>query len=174
MLSDVEIWEAMETGDIKLDPPPKRSARQPASIDVHLGNRFGALIHPGHPVRLTDPSTVDYVMADEVVLRPRAFVLAQLQERLTLSARMVARIEGKSSNGRKGLAIHVTAGFVDPGWDGILTIELFNTSSIVYILKAGDPIGQLAFSRLEVAAARPYGHEELGSHFQGSDEVRGS
>jgi dCTP deaminase len=175
LLSDVEIREALEDGDIILDPPPIDGDIQPASIDVHLGDRFGFLRERGRRrlVRLTDRSLVDYKQANELALGPGQFALGQLAERLTLSPSMVARLEGKSSNGRKGLAIHVTAGFVDPGWDGILTIELFNASNTAYLLCKGDPIGQLAFDRLAVPSERPYGRKELRSRYQGSNEVQG-
>lgn len=173
MLSDVEIIEAMRAGDIIIDPYPADRDIQPASIDVHLGKRFGVLQTPLHRIaRIVDPSEVEY-REGPLRLYPYGFALGQLAERVTISERYVARIEGKSSNGRKGLTIHVTAGFVDPGWDGILTVELFNASNITYILQAGDPIGQLAFDRLLIASSRPYGHKDLGSHYQGAKEVQG-
>lgn len=175
MLSDIEIRAAMNLGDIRIEPEPEDRDIQPASIDVHLGARFGLLQRQDFIiVPLTAPSKVRYFDATEIVLGPGQFALGQLAERVTLSARMVARIEGKSSNGRKGLAIHVTAGFVDPGWDGILTVELFNASQITYLLRAGDPIGQLAFDALNIPAARPYGHKELDSHYQNSEAVKGA
>ena len=176
MLSDVEIRAALAQGEIVIYPPPVDSDIQPASIDVHLGSRIGILLQPISEIatRLTEPSNISYQEIIEFVLIPKAFILAQLAERVTLSSGIVARIEGKSSIGRKGVAIHVTAGFVDPGWDGILTLEIYNASNIPYILRPGDPIGQLAFDRLVIPSERPYGHKDLGSHFQGSDEVKGS
>lgn len=176
MLSDGEIREALESGAIVLDPPPEDKDIQPCSIDVHLGGRFG-LIPPRartHLVRLSDKSEVEYFTKRELVLGPGQVCLAQLKERLTLDASHTARIEGKSSIGRKFLSIHATAGFVDPGWDGILTLELHNASNVNLLLCEGDPIGQLAFEKLARPAERPYGHEDLGSHYQGSDEVKGS
>lgn len=176
MLSDVEIREALHLQQIKIIPEPKDSDIQPASIDVHLGNRFGFLSQPpmDSAVLLSDKSVVRYGELDELILRPGDFVLGQLAEWITLDAWHVARIEGKSSIGRKGVAIHVTAGFVDPGWDGILTVEMFNASNVTYILRPGDAIGQVAFDKLVRPSARPYGHKDLGSHYQGSKEVRGS
>ena len=173
MLSDVEISAGMLSGQIVIDPPPLNEHLQPASIDVHLGNKFGQLVRQREAVLLTDPSEVVYFEAEELRIAPGEFYLGQLAQRVRISEWYVARIEGKSSNGRRGLAIHVTAGFVDPGWDGYLTVELFNAGPNTLLLCSGDPIGQLAFDRLETPARRPYGHPELKSHYQGSDQVRG-
>lgn len=178
VLSDVEIREALAQGSIKVFPTPIDRDIQPASIDVHLGSRFGQLVsNDGAPRRLTAPSDVKYIdIGDkgEYVLYPGEFVIGHLLETVAIDASLVARIEGKSSNGRRGVAIHVTAGFVDPGWDGVLTVELYNASNITYSLCKGDPIGQLAFDRLVVPSARPYGHKDLGSHYQNSISVGGA
>ncbi len=172
MLSDGQIRHALKQGWIKLDPYPEDKDIQPASIDVHLGNRFGGLKPIRGAIHLNRPSEVLWMTGKELILHPHEFALAHIKERLTLKANFVARIEGKSSIGRRGIAIHVTAGFVDPGWDGNLTIELFNASQQTYILCEGDAIGQLAFDRLTAASLRPYGHKELGSHYQGATEAQ--
>lgn len=176
MLSDNEIRAAIDRGAIIIDPPPEDHDFQPASVDVHLGSRFGILILPfgDQPIRITDTNQVNYIEAESIAILPGAFMLGHIAERLTLSPQYVARIEGKSSLGRKGLAIHVTAGFVDPGWDGNLTIEIFNASQVTYLLKAGDTIAQLAFDRMRTPSDRPYGHPDLKSHYQGSNTVTGS
>lgn len=176
MLSDVEIRQALQWGSIVLDPPPFDKDIQPASIDVHIGRRFGRLQAPNGniPYYIRESSKVEYAEADELVFKPGDFILAQLAEKLTIDASIVARVEGKSSIGRKGVGIHVTAGFVDPGWNGYLTLEMFNASKITYIIKAGDPIAQLAFDRLSIRSARPYGSEGLGSHYQDSEGTQGS
>ena len=184
MLSDVEIRAALQSGEIVLTPPPVDSDIQPASVDVHLGNRFGILVLPEpavdngfdvEPQMLRGSSSeIEYVDADSFIIYPNQFILCQLSEKLTLGDRFAARVEGKSSNGRKGLGVQITAGFVDAGWDGYLTLELYNFSDIPYILRAGDAIAQLAFDRLGTPAARPYGHKELGSHYQGAEGTQGS
>jgi dCTP deaminase len=176
MMTDGEIREALEKGWIKIDPEPADSDIQPCSIDVHLGNVFGLIpfINRRNFVRLSEKSEVEYRTSNELVLGPNEFVLAQLKERVTLDNQTVARIEGKSSVGRKGISIHATAGFVDAGWDGILTLELHNASGVNVLLRAGDPIGQIAFDRLAVPVQRPYGSKELGSHYQGADRVQGA
>lgn len=174
MLSDIDIVKAIKAGEIVIDPRPSSKQIQPASVDVHLGRKFGRLKKTRSTQLLTDPSDVEYFERDNIALHPGKFLLGQLAERLTINGAISCRIEGKSSIGRKGVAIHVTAGFVDPGWDGYLTIEIFNASNITYILKEGDPIAQLAFYELKTPAKRPYGHPDLNSHYQGSEEVRGS
>lgn len=174
MLSDTQIRAALNLREIIIEPPPRDEDIQPASVDVHLGHKFGHLQKKNSIYRLTDQSDVVYVERDSITLKPGQFVLGQLAESLTLNASHIARIEGKSSVGRKGIAIHVTAGFVDPGWSGILTIEIFNVSDVSYILTPGDPIAQLAFDKLTVPSQRPYGHSELNSHYQRSEGVKGS
>ena len=174
MLSDVQIREALIKKHIVIEPSPADVDIQPASVDVHLGRKFGRLKNERPVYRLTDASDVEYFERDNITLRPGEFVLGQLAESVTINESHIARIEGKSSIGRKGIAIHVTAGFVDPGWSGILTLEIFNASQVVYILTAGDPIAQLAFDKLSTPSARPYGHSELNSHYQYSEEVKGS
>lgn len=174
MLSDVDIAQEMLFGNIKVEPIPLDEYMQPASIDVHLGGRFGYLKVMGDAVLLTEPSVVEYFEADDLLIAPGKFYLGQLLERVTIGPSIMARIEGKSSNGRRGLFIHTTAGFVDPGWDGFLTVELYNGGPNPLLLCKGDPIGQLAFDKLVTPASRPYGHPGLKSHYQGSDQVRGA
>lgn len=175
MLSDGEIREALEEKWIVIDPFPEDYQIQPASVDVHLGNRFGRLFKPGRqPLELTAESRIDYFDKEVVALHPGQFLLGQIKERLSLNNSIVARIEGKSSVGRKGIAIHITAGFVDPGWDGHLTIEMFNASDIPYFLRVGDPIAQLAFDRLAVPSLRSYGDPSLNSHYHEAETVQGS
>ena len=174
MLSDVQIREALIRKQIVIDPYPADIDIQPASVDVHLGRKFGRLINERPIYRLTDVSDIEYFERDNITLKPGRFILGQLAESVTINDSHIARIEGKSSIGRRGIAIHVTAGFVDPGWSGVLTLEIFNTSQVTYILTEGDPIAQLAFDKLSIASARPYGHPELNSHYQYSEEVKGS
>jgi len=101
------------------------------------------------------------------VIHPGEFCLGATLENVTLPNNIVARIEGKSSLGRLGLIVHATAGFCDPGWHGTLTLELNNLTRVPIKLWAGLPIAQLSFMTLDAPAERPYGHAELGSHYQG-------
>ena len=101
------------------------------------------------------------------ILHPGEFVLGSTRERLRLPDDLVSRVEGKSSLGRLGLLIHSTAGFIDPAWDGHITLELSNVNTIPITLYAGMRIGQLSFFELSSPAERPYGSPQLGSSYQG-------
>ncbi|MGH2554254.1 MAG: dCTP deaminase, partial [Actinomycetota bacterium] len=101
------------------------------------------------------------------ILHPGEFVLGSTLERVRLPDDLVARLEGKSSLGRLGLLIHSTAGYVDPGWDGFLTLELSNVANLPITIYAGMKIGQISFFRLTSAAERPYGSRDRGSKYQG-------
>src|SRR5437763_3525370 len=101
------------------------------------------------------------------ILQPGEFVLGSTLERVALPDDLVARLEGKSSLGRLGLLIHSTAGYVDPGWDGFLTLELSNVANLPITLYPAMKIGQISFFRLTTAADRPYGSQDRGSKYQG-------
>jgi dCTP deaminase len=105
------------------------------------------------------------------VLHPGEFVLGRTIEIVEIPDDIVCRIEGKSSIGRLGLIVHATAGFVDPGFKGSLTLEITNFNSVPIVLRPGLPIAQLSFMALDRAAQRPYGHPELGSHYHGQVEA---
>jgi dCTP deaminase len=164
MLCDADIRRAIACREIILTGRPDGvlldDVLQPASIDVHLGGSFVLFDH-GTGVEL------DPVERGTVTLAPGDFVLAATTETLTLSAGIAARIEGKSTLGRLGLLTHVTAGFIDPGFTGQITLELSDISYAPLTLVAGQRIGQLCFFRLSRPAERPYGHPALGSHYQG-------
>ncbi len=108
------------------------------------------------------------------MLHPGEFVLGQTVEWVELPDDLVARLEGKSSLGRLGLLIHSTAGYVDPGWKGTLTLELSNVANLPIALYAGMRIGQISFFRMSSAVERPYGSKELGSKYQGQSEPTAS
>jgi dCTP deaminase len=175
MLSDGDIREAMLHGQICLYPFDNTSAHQvqPASVDVHLSARFVVFDH--HRLTVIDPwkgmpELYREVQADdEFILHPGEFALGSTTEALSLNAEFAARIEGKSSLGRLGLLTHATAGFIDPGFSGRITLELSNVAQLPIILRPGMPIGQLCFFRLSNPAERPYGHPGLGSHYQNQD-----
>ena len=117
---------------------------------------------------LPDLNTKVQIQGDEpFILHPGEFVLGSTLEKITIPNTMVARIEGKSSLGRLGLLIHSTAGFVDPGFDGNLTLELANVSRLPITLYYGMRIGQISFQKMNSAAEKPYGSPELSSRYQG-------
>jgi dCTP deaminase len=150
---------------------------QPASVDLRLGNSFrvfhnyraSAIDLRDPPTNLTEPITIS--PEEPFVIHPGEFCLGATLEYVALPDDIVARIEGKSSLGRLGLIVHATAGFCDPGWKGTLTLELNNLTRVPIILHPGLPIAQLSFMTLDAPAQRPYGHAELGSHYQGQVEA---
>tara|TARA_Y100000310_G_C20587364_1_gene766171 strand:- start:34 stop:606 length:573 start_codon:yes stop_codon:yes gene_type:complete len=181
MLSDVEIHEAIMADYIQFDPLPPDDAFQPASVDVRLGHQsplvWGHSERPHLQVDVMNPDpdqpkmqpAEDFGIGWPYVLEPTEFILASIHERLILSKYVACRIEGKSSIGRHGIGVHITAGFVDPGWDGNLTIELYNFGKHAFVLTPEMPIAQLAFDRFLVPARRKYGDEKLKSRYQGDD-----
>jgi dCTP deaminase len=146
---------------------------QPASVDLRLGESFRVFHNFRVPaIDLADPPTnlTEHIVVQEgepFVIHPGEFCLGRTQEWVELPDDLVARIEGKSSLGRLGLIVHATAGFVDPGWKGTLTLEITNLTRVPIILWPGKPIAQLSFMTLDRPAERPYGHPELGSHYHG-------
>jgi dCTP deaminase len=176
VLSDATIRELIESGRIVIDPWDP-SMVQPASVDIRLGNSFRVFHnHRIQSIDLADPprDLTEHVEVEEggqFVIHPGEFVLGRTHELVELPDDIVSRIEGKSSIGRLGLVVHATAGFVDPGFRGTLTLEIANFNSVPIVLRPGLPICQLSFMALDRAAERPYGHPELGSHYHGQTEA---
>ncbi|MFA5843307.1 MAG: dCTP deaminase [Coriobacteriia bacterium] len=175
ILSDRTIKEQMLAGRVRIEPCDPDDI-QPSSVDLHLGPRFQVFRNSRYPY--IDPSReqdglMDLVTAsagEPFVLHPGEFVLGATVERVGLPDDIVARLEGKSSLGRLGLLIHSTAGFVDPGWEGTLTLELSNVANLPIVLTPGMAIGQISFMRLTSAVDRPYGTPGLGSRYQGQSD----
>src|ERR687889_1383984 len=150
---------------------------QPASIDLRLGDSFR--VFHNHRITAIDLRELPPNLTEEVtigpdepfVIHPGEFCLGRTQERVELPDDLVSRIEGKSSLGRLGLIVHATAGFVDPGFRGSLTLEITNFNSVPIVLRPGLPIAQLSFMALDRPAERPYGHPELGSHYHGQTDA---
>ena len=172
ILSDRSIAEALASGRLEIEPIAE-DALQPASLDIRLDRSFRVFRHHRRAyidVRepVDDLTEVEVVADDEAfVLHPGEFVLGSTLERVRLGDDLVARVEGKSSLGRLGLLVHATAGYVDPGWDGHLTMELSNVSNLPIRLYHGMKIGQLSFADLSTPADRPYGSSGLRSKYQG-------
>jgi dCTP deaminase len=172
ILSDRSIREHLVGGRIDIEPLDE-SLIQPSSIDVRLSNLFR--VFRNHTagvidVKLDLTSTTELIeIADDGVfmLHPGEFVLGSTLERLALPDDVVARIEGKSSLGRLGLLIHSTAGFIDPGFDGHITLELANVASLPITLYPGMKIGQISFMQMTTPADHPYGKGATGSKYQG-------
>lgn len=176
VLSDGTIRRRIADGSIKIDPWDDGMV-QPASVDLRLGHSFRVFHnHRASAIDLKDPPrnlTEQVTITDDepFLIHPGEFVLGRTLEWVELPDDVVARIEGKSSIGRLGLIVHATAGFVDPGWKGTLTLEITNLTRIPIKLWANLPIAQLSFMTLDRSAERPYGHPELGSHYHGQVEA---
>ena len=170
VLSDGTIRRLVDEGRIVVRPW-EPSLVQPASIDLRLGDSFRVFHnHRTAAIDLREPPqglTEEVVVEDGFVIHPGEFCLGRTQEWVELPDDIVARIEGKSSLGRLGLIVHATAGFIDPGWKGTLTLELNNLTRVPIKLYPGLLIAQLSFMGLDRPAERPYGSAELGSHYQG-------
>ncbi|MEA2172263.1 MAG: dCTP deaminase [Solirubrobacteraceae bacterium] len=171
-VSDGTLRRLVEDGRLVVEPWDPGLV-QPASIDLRLGNSFR--VFSNHAITAIDLRDVPPNLTEEVVIEgddafvihPGEFCLGRTLERVELPDDLVARVEGKSSLGRLGLIVHATAGFVDPGWKGTLTLELNNLTRVPIKLYPGLPIAQLSVMALDRPAERPYGSEGLGSHYQG-------
>ena len=176
VLSDRSIKTELDKGRIVISPRDD-SCIQPASVDIHLDKKV-RIFRPWKPPYYIDLSQpLDGLTDLEVIedgnyfaLGPGQFVLGSTVENIELPNDIMARLEGKSSLGRIGLLIHATAGYVDPGWRGHLTLELSNVSAMPIMLYPGMKISQISFHRLETPAERPYGSPGLGSKYQGQSE----
>ena len=176
VLSDRTIRQEIESGRIVIDPFEPSNV-QPSSVDVRVDRQFRVFHNARYPyidVRqpMDDLTELVEVSGDEpFILHPGEFVLGQTLERVTLPDDLVARLEGKSSSlGRLGLLIHSTAGFVDSGFSGNLTLELSNVANLPITIYHGMPIGQISFMRMDGPVERPYGTGEAGSKYQGQAE----
>lgn len=160
ILSDISIRQQLDLGLIVIEPAPQDWQIQPASIELTLAADFFSPYE-------NDP--VHYPGAYSIL--PGECVLGTTAERIELPPGIVGRVEGKSSWGRRFLMIHSTAGFIDPGFQGTITLELVNLSKVSQILPVGSPIAQISFQRMDTPAERPYGHPDLNSHYQGQTGV---
>jgi dCTP deaminase len=179
VLSDRDIRGELDSGRVVIRPYDAADL-QPSSVDLHLDRRFRVFRNNRYPfidVRQVQPDLTELLtIADDepFILHPGEFVLGQTLEWVELPDDLVARLEGKSSLGRLGLLIHSTAGYVDPGWKGTLTLELSNVANLPIALYHGMRIGQISFFRMSSAVERPYGSPELGSKYQGQSEPTAS
>lgn len=169
VLSDGDIIDQLDAGRIVCRPLDTLDV-QPSSIDVHLSNVFRVLM-PTYHTDIRDPSatpTMELTMRGvPFLLKPGGFVLGSTVEWIEIPDDIVARLEGRSSLGRIGLVIHSTAGYVDPGWKGQLTLEMGNLSEATIELWPGASIGQIAFQWMSSSVDRAYGSNGLGSRYQG-------
>lgn len=163
VLSDRSIRERLRIGEIIPAALYDRSiydAVQPASLELTISD---SVVRPDGraPMRVEDD-----VDRDRIYLRPGEFLLGSTRETVSIPNDLLARVEGKSSWARKGIMVHVTAGFIDPGFRGQITLELYNLSQKVHMIPVCSRVAQLAFEELDHPADRPYGSPGLGSHYQ--------
>ncbi|GAB3587360.1 dCTP deaminase [Calidifontibacter terrae] len=172
LLSDRDIKAQIDAGRVRLDPYDPAMV-QPSSIDIRMDKFFR--LFDNHKYPYIDPAEeqdeltrlVEVGAGDAFVLHPGEFVLGSTYETVTLPDDVAARVEGKSSLGRLGLLTHATAGFVDPGFNGHVTLELSNVATLPIKLWPGMKIGQLCFFQLSSPSENPYGSASYGSHYQG-------
>ncbi|WP_226437253.1 dCTP deaminase [Rhodococcus yananensis] len=172
LLSDRDIRAEIASGHLGIDPFDPDLV-QPSSVDVRLDSLFRVFNNTRYthidPAKQQDELTslVEVPSNEPFVLHPGEFVLGSTMERCSLPADLAGRLEGKSSLGRLGLLTHSTAGFIDPGFDGHITLELSNVANLPIILWPGMKIGQLCLFRLTSPAEFPYGSAAVGSKYQG-------
>jgi dCTP deaminase len=179
VLSDRDIRAEIAAGRIVIDPYIPEAV-QPSSVDLHLDRRFRVFRNSRYPyidVRAEQPELTELVeigAEEPFILHPGEFVLGSTFERVELPNDLVARLEGKSSLGRLGLLIHSTAGYVDPGWEGNLTLELSNVANLPITLYDGMKIGQISFQRLSSPVEVGYGDASIGSKYRGQRDPTAS
>ena len=174
ILSDRSIREALAHGRIEIDPLGP-GCIQPSSVDLRLDRYFRVFRNHTAPIIDVKENLEDLTELVEIpddpgqafMLHPGEFVLGSTAERVRLPTDLVGRLEGKSSLGRLGLLIHSTAGFIDAGWDGHITLELSNIATLPITLYPGMKIGQVSFLTMTTPADAPYGSAEVGSKYQG-------
>ena len=171
VLSDRTIARLIAEGRIGIDPY-EAALLQPSSVDVRVDRYFRVFrnnLYPYIDVKVEQEDLTELVeISDEpFILHPGEFVLGSTLERVRLADDLVARLEGKSSLGRLGLLIHSTAGFIDPGWNGHVTLELSNVANLPITIYHGMKIGQISFMQMSEPASAPYGATQLGSKYQG-------
>jgi dCTP deaminase len=172
ILSDRSIREAIDAGRIVIEPLGE-GCIQPSSVDLHIDRYFRVFRNHtmGHIDVKEDlealTELVEVGKDDVFILHPGEFVLGASAERIGVPDDLVGRLEGKSSLGRLGLLIHSTAGFIDAGWDGHITLELSNVANLPITLYPGMKIGQISFLQMTTPADQPYGTGTLGSKYKG-------
>lgn len=172
LLSDRDILAEIDAERLRVEPYDEAMV-QPSSIDFRLDRYFRVFENHRYPHidPAEDQTELTRVLEadgdDPFILHPGEFVLGSTYEVVTLPDDLAARVEGKSSLGRLGLLTHATAGFVDPGFSGHVTLELANVATLPIKLYPGMKIGQLCFFRLTSPSLHPYGSSKYGSRYQG-------
>lgn len=146
IFSDITLKEFVDSGVLSINPTPAKKQFQPASIDLRLDKGYYRIYEHGE----------EWYNETELVVSPGDFIIASTMENIRLPDDMVARVEGRSSYGRKGLIVHVTAGFIDPGFHGKITLEITNVSPRPIVLHKGDCVCQMVVEELDQPCLHPY------------------
>jgi dCTP deaminase len=179
VLSDRAIRHLIDVGRTGIDPYDP-SLMQPSSLDVRVDRLFRVFRYSRYPyidVKREQEGLTELVEIEgeePFILHPGEFVLGSTLEVVSIPEDMAARLEGKSSLGRLGLLIHSTAGYIDPGWEGTITLELSNVANLPIVLTPGMAIGQVSFTLMTTPVDRPYGTPGLGSRYQGQTDPTAS
>lgn len=163
ILSDKDIVEALAYEGLRIIPGPIDECIQPCSVDLHLFKELKTL--GGKSIDLSK---------DSYKLKPKEFILGSTEEYVEIPSHLCGQVEGRSTIARNGVMIHITAGFIDAGYNGNITLEIFNASDKEYELEWGSSICQIVFHRLSSPCLRKYGDETLGSKYQGSEGTVGA
>lgn len=183
ILSDKHIKKFIDEGKISIDPliDPEMQI-QPSSVDLRIGNEFrGFKIIKKPFIDPKDPENIDSYMesvhigdGEAFIIHPNEFTLATTLETVKVPDDLVARVEGRSSMGRLGLTMHVTAGFIDPGFEGKITLEISNLGKMPVALYPGQRVCQIVFETMTSRAEKPYGHPDRDSKYMGQNKVESS
>ena len=183
ILSDRDIRKAIESGHVRIEPDQSELLRHihASSMDLHLGNTFklyesnkSILLDPKVPETLSaSMRTVTVPEGEPFIVHPGEFILGVTRERITVPDDLVVRVEGRSSLGRLGIIVHSTAGFVDPGFEGTITLEISNLNRVPVALYPGMRVCQIAFEQMSSPAETPYGKKPF-SKYQGQEMPEGS
>lgn len=173
ILSDKTIKEYLEEGKIVIDPLKDEQQIQPSSVDMRLGDEFKVfkVIRKPYIDPKDEEDIAEYMESSTVpegeafIIHPNEFALATTQEYVKVPNDLVARVEGRSSMGRLGVTMHVTAGYVDPGFEGRITLEISNIGAMPVALYPGQRVCQLVFETMTTPAELPYGHPKRNSKY---------
>ena len=178
ILSDETLLKYIEEERIGIDPYPEKSQLQPCSIDLRLGNEFKQFIKGFEIIDTVGHTDIEELMTSNdvhddshMIIAPHSFVLATTKEYIKVPDDLVARVEGRSSLGRLGLTMHVTAGFIDSGFEGNITLEIANLSDKAIILYPNQRVCQIVFEELDKPCRVPYGALSRNSKYQGQTSV---
>jgi dCTP deaminase len=181
ILSDYDIIERIAKGSIVIEPSLEAQSVQPSGVDFTLGDEFAtfrAARYGSLESEVIDPKRdnplIYFTYSDCYIMQPNEFLLGTTVETIKIPDDLVARVEGRSSIGRLGLTVHSTAGYIDPGFEGQITLELTNHTNRPWCLYPGMRICQIIFEELKSPAIRPYGHQDLNSKYQKQKGVQGS